>query len=98
MPLQTRQEETTRKAPCVKNEYDTCQSIENNRVIFERFHCSIPILYTGPHLDDLTPKEATNCGNDATLEAYDFLSRKESNCSKTQTCENVRFSSKLKVI
>ena len=39
--------ESTRKAPCVKQEYNTCKSIEDNRVIFERFQCSIPILYRG---------------------------------------------------
>ena len=89
--------ESTRNAPCVKHEYWTCQSIEESRVIFERFNCNVPILYSGPHLDDLTPRETTNCSDDATLEAYDFLSSKESNCSKTQTCENVRFPSKYKI-
>ena len=89
--------ETTRKAPCVKNEYETCQSIEDNGVIFERFNCSVPILYSGSHLDNLTPKEATNCGYDVTLEAIDFISRKKSNCSMSQTCENVRFTTKYKV-
>ena len=86
--------ESTRKAPCVKHEYNTCKSIEDNRVIFERFHCRIPILYTGPHLDDLNPKEATNCSHDVTLEALNFKLGKKSNCSMTQTCENVRFTTK----
>ena len=89
--------ESTRNAPCVKHEYWTCQSIEESRVIFERFNCNVPILYSGPHLDDLSPKEATNCSDDVTLEAYEFLWHKESNCSKTQTCENVRFPSKYKI-
>ena len=53
--------ESTRKAPCVKHEDKTCRSIEDNRVIFERFHCILPILYSEHHLDDLNPKEATNC-------------------------------------
>ena len=87
--------ETTRKAPCVKHEYNTCKSIEDNRVIFERFHCIVPILYTGPHLDDLISKEATNCSHYVTLEALNFtFTGKESNCSMTQTCENVRFTTK----
>ena len=89
--------ETTRKAPCVENEYDTCQSIEDNRVIFERFNCSVSILYSGPHLDNFTPKEAINCSHDVTLEALDFISSKESHCSMSQTCENVRFTTKYKV-
>ena len=89
--------ESTRKAPCVKHEFLTCLSIEDNRVIFERYHCSVPILYSGPHLDDLNPKEATNCNFTITLEALDFISRKESICSNSQTCENVRFTTKLKV-
>ena len=89
--------ESTRKSPCVKQEYSTCQSIEDNRVIFERFHCNVPILYSGHHLDGLNPKEATNCSHDVTVEALDFLLRKETNCSMEQTCENVRFTSKYKV-
>ena len=48
----------------------------------------------GPHLDDLTPKEATNCSHDVTMEALNFKFGKESNCSTTQTCENVRFTTK----
>ena len=58
--------ESTRKAPCVKHEHNTCQSIADNRVIFERFHCMVPILYSGHHLDDLTPKETPNCSYDVT--------------------------------
>ena len=36
--------ESTRNAPCVKHEFNTCKSIEDNRVIFERFHCSAQCL------------------------------------------------------
>ena len=89
--------ETTRKTPCVKNEYDTCRSIEDNTVIFERFNCSVPILYSGPHLEDFIPNEATKCSRDVTLEALDFTSSKESHCSMSPTCENVRFTTKYKV-
>ena len=88
--------ESTRRTPCVKHEFGTCQSIEDNKAIFERFLCSVPILYSGPHLDDLIPKDAINCSYDVTLEALDFLSSKESNCTMSQTCENVRFTSKHK--
>ena len=94
---QISKKESTRKAPCVKHEYLTCLSIEDNRVILERFHCRIPILYSGPHLENSSPKEAANCNYDVTLEALDFISRKESNCSNSQTCDNVRFTTKLKV-
>ena len=94
---QISKKESTRKAPCVKHEFLTCLSIEDNRVIFERYHCIVPILYNGPHLDDLTPKEATNCNFTVTMEALDFISRKESVCSNSQTCDNVRFTTKLKV-
>ena len=66
-------------------------------MIFERFNCRIPILYSGPHLDNFTAREATNCDHDVTLEALDFIISKESNCSTSQTCDNVRFTTKLKV-
>ena len=85
--------ESTRKVPCVKYEQRTCQSIENNKAIFEKFGCSIPILYAGEHLDDFMPKDMSNCSHDTTLEALDFYLTKTSNCSMTQTCENVRFKS-----
>ena len=45
----------------------------------------------------MIPKEATNCNYDVTLEALDFISSKKSNCSTSQTCDNVRFTTKYKV-
>ena len=90
--------ESTRNAPCVKHEYNTCKSIEDNKVIFERFHCSVPILYSGPHLDDLTPKEATYCSYNVTLKALDFILRKKTSCFRSQTCDNVRFALKHKLL
>ena len=89
--------ESTRKAPCVKHEFATCQSIEDNKVIFERFHCIVPILYSGPHLDDLTPKEANYCSYNTTLKALDFILSKKTSCFRLQTCDNVRFTLKHKV-
>ena len=77
---------STRKAPCVKHEYGTCQNIEANRVIFERFHCRIPIIYSGHHLDDLKSKKAPNCSYAVTLKALDVVLSKESNCSPAQKC------------
>ena len=90
--------ESTRKVPCVKYEYLTCRSIEDNVLIFERFHCIIPILYTGQHLHDVIPKDASYCNYEVALEALDFTSEKESNCSMAQTCENVRFTSNHKAV
>ena len=85
---------STRNTPCVKHEFGTCQSIEDNQIILEIFHCSIPILYSGPHLDGSIPKEATSCSYNVTLEALDFISSKKSHCPMSQTCENVRFTTK----
>ena len=68
-----------------------------NRVILERFHCSVPILYSGPHLDDLTPKKATYCRYNDTLKALDFILSKKTSCFRSQTCNNVRFTLKRKV-
>ena len=89
--------ESTRNAPCVKHEYNTCKSIDDNRVILERFHCIVPILYSGPHLDDLTPKEANYCCYNTTLKALDFILSKKTSCFRLQTCDNVRFTLKHKV-
>ena len=89
--------ESTRQVPCVKYEYLTCKSIEDNTLLLERFHCIIPILYNGQHLDDFIPKDASNCSYEIMMEAFDFISEKESNCSLSQTCENVRFTSNHKV-
>ena len=86
--------ESTRKAPCVKHEYNTCKSIEDNQLVLERFHCSLPILYSGPHLDGLTPNKATYCSFNVTLKALDFILSKETSCFRSQTCDNVRFTLK----
>jgi hypothetical protein len=90
--------ESTRKAPCVIYEPKTCQSIEDNKLILERFHCSIPFLNSGQHLNDLIPKETPDCGYQVTLEALDFIAKKESNCAISRTCENTRFTSNYKVV
>ena len=89
----TNRRETTRKVPCSQYEYNTCQNIEDNQLVFDDFHCRIPILYSGQHLDDLIPKEVLNCSHDATLEALEFIMEKETRCEQTVTCEMTRFTS-----
>ena len=89
--------ESTRRAPCGKYERYTCQSIEDNTSILERFHCSVLILYTGQHLDNVIPKGTNNCSQQVTLEALDFILKKKSNCTMSQTCQNTRFTSNLKI-
>ena len=89
--------ESTRKVPCVKYEQRTCQSIEKHQEIFEKFGCRIPILYSGQHLDNFISRDISNCSDDITLEVLNFYLNKGSNCSMTQTCENVRFASSYKV-
>ena len=90
--------ESTRKSPCVEYEYNACQSIENNELIFNRFNCNIPILYSGRHLDDFIQKETSNCSYQVMLEALDFILKKENtSCFMAQTCENTRFPYKEKI-
>ena len=85
--------ESTRKVPCVQYEYNTCQNIEDNQLILDQFHCRIPILYSGQHLDELIPKDVLNCSLDEIKEGLDLILKKESNCKKIQTCEMTRFTS-----
>ena len=85
--------ESTRKFPCVHYEYNTCQNIEDNQLILDKFDCQIPILYGGPHLDELIPKEVLNCSHDVTMEALEFIRKKETKCMQTPTCEMTRFTS-----
>ena len=85
--------ESTRKVPCVRYEYNTCQSIEDNQLILEKFHCHIPILYSGQHLDDLIPKDMLNCSQDTIEEGLELILKKESKCKQTQTCKMTRFPS-----
>ena len=97
--------ESTRKVPCVTYERRTCQSIKKYRAIFEKFGCSIPILYSGHHLENIKdiPKDISNCSYDVTPEVLQFYVNqsldlnKGSNCSMAQTCKNVRFISNYKV-
>ena len=89
----TSKRESTRKIPCVKYEYKTCQNIEDNRIVFDRFNCHIPLLYNGQHLDHLIPQAISNCSDEVIKEAFDIIATKISNCSRTQTCETTRFPS-----
>jgi hypothetical protein len=97
--------ESTRKVPCVTYERRTCQSIKKYRAIFEKFGCSVPILYSGHHLENIKdiPKDISNCSYDVTPEVLQFYVNqsldlnKGSNCSMAQTCKNVRFISNYKV-
>ena len=84
--------ESTRKTPCVQYEYNSCQNIEDNQLILDKFNCRIPILYSGQHLDDFFSEEVSECSHDVTVKALDFILMKESKCKPTQTCEMTRFS------
>ena len=87
--------ESTRKSPCVEYEYNACQSIENNELIFEKFNCNIPILYSGQHLDNFIQNGTSNCSYQVILKSLDFILKKENtNCFMAQTCKNTRFPSK----
>ena len=97
MQKKINKKESTRKSPCVEYEYNACQSIENNELIFEKFNCNIPILYSGQHLDNFIQKGASNCSYRVMLEALDFImKKKDTNCFMAQTCKNTRFPSKEK--
>ena len=39
------------------------------------------------------PKEVLNCSHDVTVEALEFIRRKEGKCMQTLTCEQTRFTS-----
>ncbi len=75
--------------PCVKHEFATCQSIEDNQLILENFHCHMPILYSGQHLDDFIPKDVMNCSHDDTKEGLDFILKKETKCIQTRVATYV---------
>ena len=89
----TSKREPTRKISCGKYEYKTCQNIEDNKMVFDRFRCRVPFLYNGQHLENLIPQAILNCSDDVTKKAFDLIARKTSNCSRTQACETTRFSS-----
>ena len=42
--------ESTRKIPCAQYEQQTCENIEDNILVLDKFNCKIPILYQGQHL------------------------------------------------
>ena len=88
--------ESTRNDPCKKYEHRTCQSIKDNKEIIEKFNCSLPSLYSGEHLDNVIPKDMSNCSYDVTMEVLDFYLNRGGNCPTTQTCESVRFTSSYK--
>ena len=82
---------STRKSPCVKYEYNTCQNIKENKFVVDRFKCQIPILNFGQHLDNLIPNKMPNCSKNVTKTAINLLMNQKSECTKSQTCENKRY-------
>ena len=56
-------------------------------VYFARHHH----LYFGQHVDIVIPKGTANCSSQVTLEALEFILKKESNCFISQTYESTRF-------
>ena len=86
--------ESTRRVPCTQYERNTCKNIEMNKLILETYHCGIPILYGGQHLDYFMHKEISNCSNSVTLEALDWMLQIKGNCTFMQTCESTRFTAK----
>ena len=83
----------TRKIPCAQLEYKTCQNIEDNEMVLDKFNCRVPILYQGSYLDHIIPRNTPNCSDEATKEVFDLIVSKQSKCSRTQTCKMTRFSS-----
>ena len=69
--------ESTRKIPCTKYEQNTCRNIEDNKLVLEKSNCSIPILYSGKHLDDLIPQTISNCTNEVTKETLGHIYQRE---------------------
>ena len=86
--------EPTRNIPCTQYEQQTCQNIESNMLVLEKFNCKIPILYHGQHLDDLISQEIMDCSNEVTRQALNLIWNKTTQCNFTQTCENTRFTTK----
>ena len=62
-------------------------------MVLDKFNCRVRILYQGPHLDQIIPRNTPNCSDEATKEVFDLILSKQSKCSRTQTCEMTRFSS-----
>ena len=86
--------ESTRKIPCTQYEQETCENIEENILVLDKFNCKIPILYHGQHLNEFISQEIMNCSNGVTYQALNLIAYKTSQCNFTQTCQNTRFTAK----
>ena len=86
--------ESTRKIPCTQYEQETCENIEDNILVLDKFNCKIPILYHGQHLNEFISQEIMNCSNGVTYQALNLIPEKTSQCNFTQTCQNTRFTAK----
>ena len=89
--------ESTRTAPCSKYENETCQNIEDNKLVLNKLHCRMPILYHGHHLDHLFTEETSICNNSMTGKALDLIMDKRSECTQSQTCEKREYAGIHKV-
>ena len=82
---------STQTSPCVMYEYNTCQNIEANKLVLDQFNCQIPFLYFGHHLDHMIPSKTPICSINVTKQAIDLLNNRKSECTRSQTCENRRY-------
>ena len=89
--------ESTRKIPCTQYEQQTCENIENNMLVLDKFNCQIPILYHGQHLINLMSQDIIKCSNEVTHQALNLILNKTSQCNFMQTCQNTRFTTKHEV-
>ena len=83
--------ETTRKSPCNKYEYITCQNIENNKLVLNEYDCQIPALYYGKHLDNFINTNTSICSDEVAKKAIHLTTNESSNCTRSLTCEMTRF-------
>ena len=88
--------EVTRKIPCNKYEYITCQNIEDNKLVLNEYNCQIPALYYGKHLSNLITTETPTCSDEVAKRAINLITSKTSNCTRAPTCEMTRFAFMVK--
>ena len=89
--------ESTKKIPCTQYGQKTCQNIEDNALVLDKFNCQIPILYHGQHLNNFVSQEIMNCSNEVTHQALNLLDETK-RCNFTETCKNTRFTTKFTTI
>ena len=82
---------STKSNPCSNYHPKTCMDVLLKTKIANDYHCQIPILYSGKHLDGLNISNLVPCNISIISKALSMSLDKDSVCSRSMPCEHTDY-------